>query len=66
MAQITGTHRPAGETNKHWEEGWNLAVQNALDEMKRQGFPAGQATVELFATINPGSIVEYAVKFTSG
>ena len=65
MAEVTGKHQPGGKTNKHWEDGWNKAVEDALDKMNGQNFPPGEATVELIATINPGSIVEYAVKITS-
>lgn len=67
MAQVTGSHQTPGKTNAHWEQGWNLAVQDALNQMTNYpgGFPAGEATVELCATINPGSIVEYSVKITS-
>jgi hypothetical protein len=66
MAQnpVTGRHTPAAPT-QHWD-GWNAAIEDALSQI-RQSWPNGRyadAKVQLLATINPGSIVEYSVTIT--
>jgi hypothetical protein len=64
---VTGRHTPAGgPSQNHWD-GWNAAVEDALVQI-RQNWPNQRypdAKVEFFATINPGSIVEYSVRITA-
>jgi hypothetical protein len=61
---VTGTAKADPKIQGHWD-GWNAALDDAL---KNTGWKAGDhkdVTVEFYANINvvnPGSIVEYAVK----
>ena len=61
---VTGVAK-AGPSIKSHADGWNAALENALE---KTGWKAGDynpVQVEFYANVkvvNPGSIVEYAVK----
>ena len=63
---VTGTAK-AGDSIKGHSDGWNAALEDAL---QKTGWKAGAHTgvkVEFYAdveVVNPGSIVEYTVKLT--
>jgi hypothetical protein len=61
---VTGTAQAGPSIKSHWD-GWNAALDDALG---KTGWKAGDhdaVQVEFYANVkvvNPGSIVEYAVK----
>ena len=61
---VTGTAKAGDSIKGHWD-GWNAALEDALG---KTGWKAGDyksVQVEFYANVNvvnPGSIVEYAVK----
>jgi hypothetical protein len=61
---VTGRKKAGASVQSHWD-GWNGALDNAL---KKTGWKPGSYTsvqVEFYANVdvvNPGQIVEYAVK----
>ncbi|HEY8028121.1 MAG TPA: hypothetical protein VIE38_01290 [Gaiellaceae bacterium] len=65
---VTGTAQAGPSINSHWD-GWNAALDDAL---KKTGWKSGDydnVHIEFFANVkvvNPGNIVEYAVKLTPG
>jgi len=65
---VTGKHVPQGPLHSHWD-GWNAAVADALAQTGWDPATYDGVKVEFFAkvkVVNPGSIVEYAVRLTPG
>jgi hypothetical protein len=66
----TGAYRPDRDTEpgapRDHMQGWNIAIQNALDNIGRA--PGRyDMTVVLSATVlieNPGNVIEYLAKFS--
>jgi hypothetical protein len=65
---VTGTVKAGAAIKSHWD-GWNAALDVALKETGWKPKTYKDVKVDFYVNIevvNPGSIVEYAVKLTPG
>lgn len=61
---VTGKAKAGASVNSHWD-GWNAALDDALGKTGWKSGAHDGVQVEFYANVevvNPGSIVEYAVK----